>query len=133
MKQTARNLQPAQDQNAKRTISGVRRKLDSVDETAPDSCPTPIFVLGYKDIHLRFTMLAERFENHALKLSHRLDKLDLFTASECREAARYIRKLADRTLDLPKKIGDDEVNLEKSYLCEQFSAYTMYAHKIINS
>lgn len=122
-----------QSVSSTKTISGVRRKLDSVDEEmAPDSYPTPIFVLGYKDIHLRFTMLAERFENHALKLSHRLDHLDLFTASECREAAKNLRKLAVRTLDLPKKIGDDEVNREKSYLCEQFSAYTMYAHKIIN-
>ena len=133
MRQTAKK-QPSYGTSVKRTMSGIQRKFDSnEDEVAPDSYPTPVFVLGYKGIHLRFTMLAERFEHHALKLSHRLDHLDISTASECREAAKNLRKLAERTLDLPQKIGDDEVNREKSYLCEQFSAYTMYAHKIINN
>ena len=130
MKQTAKKLQHAPE--AKRTISGVRRKLDS-EESIPDSTPTPIFVLGYRDIHLRFTMLAQRFESHALELSHKLEVLDIFTASECRAAADRLRVLAERSLELPNKVGDDEVNIEKSYLCEQFSAYTTYAHKLLNN
>ena len=117
----------SQSVNNKRTESGVRRKAID-DDAAPDSCPTPILMLGYRQIYDIFISLAKRFNDHAIALSNQTEVIDKFIAEECRTAANNLRQLAERALKLP---NHPDISIERSYLCEQFSSYLIYAQKII--
>lgn len=85
----------------------------------PDSAPTPVIELGWRELHARFLLIASRLDSHCFVLSKDLFKLDLNAAKKCKELSEEIKRLAERIALWPNLSGAALAG-EKSWTAEQY-------------
>ena len=95
-----------------------------------DSCPTPVFELGYRQMHSRFLLLASRFNSHALICRAIGPKLDIKMHKECRRIAENIGNIADRILSW-ESLSAEALAAEKSWAAEQYIEFITIAQEMM--
>ena len=103
-----------------------------------DSCPTPVFELGYRQMHSRFLLLASRFDSHALICGVVGPNLDIKVQKECKRIAENIRRIAERVLKWAETdkngkplMSNNALAAEKSWAAEQYIEFITMAQEIM--
>jgi len=96
--------------------SGVRK---NDIPPAADSCPTPVFELGYRELSAKLMLLSSRFYSQALIYAKHPLKIDIKKSNECTELGDECKRIADRVAEWPKKTGAG-ISGEKSWVAERY-------------
>lgn len=109
---------------AKEGSSGVRKKVVMAEESvevppAADSTPTPIFTLGYRELHARFLLLSSRFNSHVLVYSKHPLKIDLKKSRLCKDLSEECTRIAERIAEWPNRTSAGLAG-EKSWVAERY-------------
>jgi hypothetical protein len=97
-------------------VSGVKEKDIP---PAADSCPTPVFELGYRELNARLMLLSSRFYSQSLIYGKHPFKMDIPKSKECTRLGDECKRIADRVADWPNKSGS-AVAGEKSWVAERY-------------
>lgn len=98
---------------------------------APDSSPTPICGMGWRDIHARMEMLASRLESQAFVYEKHNLKLDFTKAKACKDLAYDCRRIAERVTKWPK-LSPDALSGEKNWVTHRYLQLIEEGGKIMN-
>lgn len=103
---------------------------DSLEEEMADSCPTPVFELGWRPLHARLELLASRLESQAFVFSKHVLKQNLDKSNRCTALAYEIRQIAGRVLNWPK-LSQGALAGEKNWVGIRYSEIITEAGRLV--
>lgn len=109
-------------------IPKPRNKEESIP---PDSNPTPIVELGWRELHARFQLVASRLESHAFVLKKHPLKIDIKKSRKCEELAKEVKRISERITKWPSLSGPALAG-EKSYTATRYIELICEAQRLMD-